>query len=349
MRRHVMLIHVWVLGAPDPEMETIETLLRDAGEEVVYAIGADGNRVRPETAYQAVPVQTPHWSYVYYVECGVPGCYGLTIDHHRPVDPGYGRPPAEYLSASSLGQVLAELASRRAIGEDWLELRGWRTVSRPEPPSDIGRWSEGALAFGRDRQPAWWVPPADIRHVAAADHCLAAAYRGECPGVEPDALMRWRVESRARFQRRDTAALLADVERARTAIRSAPPLELAPGVPSVRDMRGRKVPELPEASARENTCVVADGLPLPDGRTKVVCQSGSPAQIRAFMDTWGPQHGLIDIYGDPARGFAGGYLLPTVERLCPECCGYGRLEGGWVCEECCGRGIGGCRAGRCRH
>src|SRR5690606_42081711 len=37
---------------------------------------------------------------------------------------------------------------------------------------------------------------------AAADHCLAAAYRGECPGVDPDALMRWRVESRAAFQGR---------------------------------------------------------------------------------------------------------------------------------------------------
>src|SRR5690606_27510283 len=30
------------------------------------------------------------------------------------------------------------------------------------------------------------VIPDDIVYTAAADHCLAAAYRGECPGVDPD-------------------------------------------------------------------------------------------------------------------------------------------------------------------
>jgi hypothetical protein len=73
-------------------------------------------------------------------------------------------------------------------------------------------------------------------------------------------------------------------------------------------MRGKHVPELPEASAREGLCFVADGLPGPDGRVKVVCQSGTPEQIRAFMQVWGPEHGLTGIYGDPMRGFAGGYI-----------------------------------------
>jgi hypothetical protein len=67
------------------------------------------------------------------------------------------------------------------------------------------------------------------------------------------------------------------------------------------------IPELPEAAVREGICflsVVTDR----DSRKKVVCQSGSPDQIRAFLDNWAPAHGLIDTYGDPARGFAGGYL-----------------------------------------
>lgn len=53
-------------------------------------------------------------------------------------------------------------------------------------------------------------------------------------------------------------------------------------------------------------CFVSDGLPGPDGRVKTVCQSGTPEQIAAFMGSWAPAHGLTDIYGDPARGFAGG-------------------------------------------
>jgi hypothetical protein len=140
---------------------------------------------------------------------------------------------------------------------------------------------------------------------AAADHCLAAAYRGECHGVDPDALMRWRIAMRACHQWRSEAEVLADVERARAALRAAPRLHLAPDV-DVVDMRGQNVPELPEAAVREDTCFIADMTDC-DGRTKIVCQAGSPAQIRAFQ-AWAKAHGLVDVYGDPARGFSGGYL-----------------------------------------
>lgn len=63
----------------------------------------------------------------------------------------------------------------------------------------------------------------------------------------------------------------------------------------------------------------------PDGRVKIVCQSGSPEQIRAFMEPWAPAQGLqvtmparrlrilrpaaVDRYGDPAHGFAGGHAI----------------------------------------
>lgn len=54
---------------------------------------------------------------------------------------------------------------------------------------------------------------------------------------------------------------------------------------------------------------------LREGRIKVVCQSGSPEQIRAFMEAWAPANGLIDIYGDPARDFAGGYQPNSLDWL----------------------------------
>jgi len=120
--------------------------------------------------------------------------------------------------------------------------------------------------------------------------------------------MHWRAKSRAKFQGRSVEAVIADVERARKALRAAPEIVLSPGI-TARDLRGQKIPELPEAAAREGLCFIADVPPGRDGRVKIVCQSGSQEQIRAFMEHWGPAHGLQDIYGDPARGFAGGYVV----------------------------------------
>src|SRR5690554_5203458 len=133
------------------------------------------------------------------------------------------------------------------------------------------------------------VIPDHIVFCAAADHCLAAAYRGECPGVDPDALMRWRAASRAAFQRRAVEDVLADVERARAALRKAPVVSLAEGI-QARDLRGPAIPELPEAAAREGECFLAS-LTERDGRVKVVCQAGTPEQIDAFMRVWAPAQG----------------------------------------------------------
>jgi len=378
----------FVLGAADPEMAAIERLLREAGLRVIHALGPDGARVRPADAYRvaALSEPIPAGATVYRVECDGPAIPtdAVVIDHHRPGDPGYGRPPAEFMATSSIGQVVQILASQDRIPRDWeyaatgssfgeddVELFGphgrRRALSRfgdddlraVGAPVALGSPSVDGCVYDEPTG-SWWVHwgsggcdvgdwdlaakiPADLVLIAAADHCLAAAYRGECPGVDPDALMRWRAESRARFQRRAVEDVLADVERARAALMDAPVVRLSPepwepacGVhgrtgacwqsggpdPSVRtdacyamgdpllvvDMRGRHVPELPEASAREGVCFIADGLPGPDGRVKIVCQSGTPAQIDAFMRVWAPAQGLEDIYGDPARGFAGGYV-----------------------------------------
>lgn len=365
---------IWVLGAPDPEMELIESILRACGEHVEYAtVWRDGvrRRVTPAEAY-APDVEIGEGlrglrATAYMVECAPAVLVGssvdgidwagaaITIDHHRPGDPGYGQPPDEFLSASSIGQVIRALARLGAIPSSWRRMSaGWAAPLTPQYAEDgtpvdyVGvPWARPAAGGGD----AWDIVidahtfarvPQEIVYAAAADHCLAAAYRGECPGVDPDALMRWRVEQRAAHQGRSVEEVLADVERAREALMDAPVVRLSPepwepacGVhgrtgacwqsggpdPSVRtdacyamgdpllavDMRERVVPELPEAAAREGVCFLAR-LPGPDGRTKIVCQAGSPEQIRAFMTAWAPAQGLVDIYGDPARGFAGGYL-----------------------------------------
>mgnify|MGYP007024765203 FL=1 len=246
------------------------------------------------------------------------------------------------MSASSIGQVIAELARSGALRRAVLdEIAHWMAVNRDLPVAEYNemlrtQWfwtkqdmpgpnpypSDGTIARGVswlydgyavavqrndfyfERRVALIPPP--LIYAAAADHCLAAAYRGQCPGVDPDALMHWRVETRAAFQGRSPEDILADVERARVALLEAPTTEIGGGV--VRDLRSRGVPELPEAAAREGVAYLATVTDR-DGRWRVVLGgNASPDTVRAFMSEWAPARGLVDVYGDPARGFAGGYL-----------------------------------------
>jgi hypothetical protein len=133
-----------------------------------------------------------------------------------------------------------------------------------------------------------------------------AAYQGRCPGVDPDELMRWRAETRARYQGRPVQAVLEDIARARKALAQAPRV-LIGGVP-VADLRGQEVPELPEAAARDGVPFLATPRTRRGGRTKVVLQCAPPEVLAAWPE-WAARNGITDLYGgDPERGFAGGYL-----------------------------------------
>lgn len=340
--------HVFVLGASDPEMETIESLAQKAGLIVIHASVA-GKRVHSGNAYQADPIDLggvvseiapvailvecqPEWvidssctrtSYPEEVET-------VIVDHHRPPtkhfhtystpdpakgyweegdeqwewtspgDPGYGRSPDEYWGASSLGQV-------------WSLLFG-RVIDNEEKTD-----------------PFWWIPspPEELCCAAAADHCLAAAYQGKC-GIDPEELMAWRIQSRSAFQRRPAEEILADVRTAMTRIESAPVVLIHDGpcrggvddhehqvhcgcphqddIPLfARDLRGPVIPELPEAACRLGIAVIAGPLIDTEGRKKVVLQAASPELIRAWLAGEGLPE-IINRYGDPERGFAGGYI-----------------------------------------
>src|SRR5690606_18322240 len=110
----------------------------------------------------------------------------------------------------------------------------WIRPNRPEVDPGVIDYVEGAWRIGG--KSAVYTAPQEVVFAAAADHCLAAAYRGECPGVDPTALMVWRAETRAAFQGRSVEDILADVERARQALRKAPRIDLGAGM-EVCDMR----------------------------------------------------------------------------------------------------------------
>ncbi|MFW6156980.1 MAG: hypothetical protein ACOC7J_06655, partial [Armatimonadota bacterium] len=116
-----------ILGASDPEMQAIRGLLEESDIPIIQAT-ADGRPVHPGSAYRADPVTVPDGSTVWRIECEPAAIHGankiVVIDHHRPGDPGYGRPPAEFLSASSLGQVIAGLAKLRRLPQRPIEIEG---------------------------------------------------------------------------------------------------------------------------------------------------------------------------------------------------------------------------------
>ena len=330
---------LWVLGADDPEMQAIERLLVAAKEDYCYAT-CNGVRVHPGNAYAADGIASPDGDLfrgtilretIRLVECGfvvghewsetgfipvyshpttglVLMCQDGTeakshtmevvrIDHHRPGDPGHGTPPERFLAGSSIGQVLLLLTP----GGEQITYGG---VYAPPDGEELpgNSW-------------AVWTGPPHIRCLrildeaavltAAADHCLESAYRGRCPGVDPDALMRWRAESRAAFQKRPVEDVLADIDSARRILRAGMPDEGSRDG-CFRDLRGQHIPELPEAACRE-------GIPFlstvkdRDGREKVVLQAAPADLVRRFL-AGEIVPGLHDMYGSPERGLAGGYL-----------------------------------------
>lgn len=341
---------LFVLGADDPEMQAIERLLRKAGEAVAFAVGSDGKRVHPGNAYAAADLRWsndpadcsgPAWGAVtHLVECApVTGAAirpnVVVIDHHRPGDPGYGRGPKEYMPASSIGQVINTLARQGGV-EDAISMFTTRLSWQSHQESGNNYGSRGldlarpliCLFPGSSDEPSIWAEiPGEVVLLAAADHCLESAYRGKCPGVDPDELMRWRAESRAAHQKRPIDAILADIEAARQKLRvRMAATEAYPGsnyycphcdtldhpdcMASAHwvDMRVENIPELPEAACRE-------GIPFlstvrdRDGREKVVLMVSPPDLVRRFL-AGEVVPGLCDFYGDPARGFAGGYTSP---------------------------------------
>lgn len=349
---------LFILGASDPEMSAIERLLAECRIPFAYAT-VDGVRVHPGNAYRADDCSVSCGEFLYsesrvFVECRpassmmlMQGDSDTFIDHHNPGDPGYGLPPERLLEGSSIGQVICFLA--KALPHN-AAMSLWKTEQKVWgcPAGSIVRLNGDHIVTRESPAPPL-VIPADLVLIAAADHCLAAAYAGKCPGVNPAALAAWRVKSRSEFQRRtcptcngqfhcdrcgwsnmtadgshcshctpvcpecSESAIAAKIETAKAALlatlQTVPLINLHSDLSAV-DMRGQHVSELPEAASQLGICFVADVLPCPDGRVKVVCQSGTPDQIDAFMRYWVPSQGLVGVYGDPERGFAGAYL-PT--------------------------------------
>jgi|SRR5579885_395507 len=348
-------------GASDPEAELAEKLCHEVGIETIYAVhSVTQKRVSPMVAYSdSCRVEIPcDVDQLVLFECrptNVPNdIHTFVIDHHNPGDPGFGKPANEFLPASSIGQLISFLVLNHHLPKSWntgfqgvasrkfsppragklrffpremIKYAGWQDeIELPELGWTIGT---GNVQYHPDDneycEPIAYETiqiPDEYLLAAAADHCLTAAYKGQCPGVDPQRLMIWRAESRAKYQRRKVEDVLKDVESTTQALLNAQrecahcgypepqckcpqPLLIADMTRALED--GGPYPELPEAAARIGIGYVA-GPMIAESRTKYV-MSGTPDEVRAWINS--ASGFLIDIYGDPERGFAGGYLPPN--------------------------------------
>ena len=289
---------VFVLGAADPEMQAIELAIEHICQQlgvranVQYAafVGADGtvNRCHGGVAYKAthlldswelicngldsaISTTIPAGRTPIWIECEHVGSVrsGHVIDHHRAGDPGYGLPPSQFWEASSIGQIYALFL------ENGVDLQLC------------------AAAFGEDRF-----------LIAASDHCPGHAFAGKCPGVDIPALKAMRAANSAAFNKMDPETWIQVVDASIAKLQASPRGELAGHVYAIAS----------EDIALGNHAQLISGLPMEytmpgsprDPRVKVGLLGGEPELVAAWMASKASQ--LTDIYGDPARGYAGGYL-----------------------------------------
>lgn len=143
----------------------------------------------------------------------------------------------------------------------------------------------------------------ELSITAAADHCLSHAYKGLCPGVSPNALRKWRAKTRARFQCIPVAKLESQVEQAILILRKKPVINI--NGEDFIDAREGKLKEFSEASAIIGESVMYEIYDFKSRRIKVGVLGGESHKIVAWLK-WAEKT-LVDTYGDPQRGYAGGY------------------------------------------
>jgi hypothetical protein len=259
----------FVLGAQDPEMREIGSLLTRQKRRSIRAAKA-GFPVTSRSAYDADSV--------------------VQLSRHGPGTPALLVPQAP--------AVLVECT-----------LRGHAPVLRVDHhnPGDPGyamppaRYLEGSSIGQTLRHLEMDATPTQ-RLLAAADHCLTAAYQGACPGIDPSELLFLRASWRARMSGRSLSDVIDGILHAAKQVRRHYDSEFGESVfldPT------ETPPDLPEGGAYAGRPVRYRGL-FPGGALKEMLKGASPAHIERFMDAH-RQRGR-EVYGNPHRGYAGAYI-----------------------------------------
>lgn len=258
----------FVLGAQDPEMREIERVVQNAGFARAHAAHA-GRRCTPQTAYAANGV----------VLLGADAVA-------RPV-----------LLPPKAPTVFVEC-----------RLRGFEPVVRIDHhhPGDPGwgvppeRYLEGS-SLGQVLRLLERGADETQRLLAASDHCLTAAYQGQCPGVDPNELLFLRASWQAKISGRTLSDVIDGILTAAKRVRRHHDSELG----EARFLDPTQMPsDLPEGAAYAGLPVRYRAL-QPEGVLKEMFKGGTPEAVAAFM----AEHRAAgrEVYGNPYRGYAGAY------------------------------------------
>lgn len=284
---------VFILGADDPEMQTISYCLRKKELEYRYA-AVDGQRCYPSTAYRADSTVTPEgriemlagdYDQFVFVECrpwNIPlkekHIRLLALDHHEEGDPGYDLGPENFWEASSLGQVIRSL----------------RIMGHP-------------LAITHS-----------MRVLAAMDHCRQAAMRGECPGISPYEVITRRIQEIAAAKGVTSEAVQTRIDKYIATFRNCQAKRFGSG--EVIDYTEHHLGSgysLDLLSAQ--TALDIEGLSAllrhndaPGESSERISISGhvTPDMVTYFLQHYAPEKSLHRTFGVPRRGYAGGFLRP---------------------------------------
>jgi len=260
---------VFVLGAQDPEMREIARVLRKDARPFFHA-AKDGWLVSTKTAYEADGVMK--------LSRSGRSAQGVLLP----------REPAVFVECALHGREPLLRVDHHNPGDPGFE-------KGPEA------FMEGS-SLGQALRLLEIEPTETQRLLAAADHCLTAAYQGRCPGIDPHELLFMRASWRAKAWDRTLGDVVDGI------------------LDSAREVRRHFDSESGESVFLDPTEVPPDlaegaayaGHPIryrqffPNGDLKEMLKGATPEHIERFMEA----HRAAGrrVYGNPHRGYAGAYM-----------------------------------------
>lgn len=141
--------------------------------------------------------------------------------------------------------------------------------------------------------------------IAASDHCLSAAMRGQCKGIDPDELMSWRITARAAMGDMQPWLLRRMISRAVDRIAALPRIEF--GGLQIVDGSFDATPELRDAAAVAGVPIITTRKNAA-GNVKVGLYGAPPDVVIGWMSAMRDSSFVDHTYGNPNREYAGAVL-----------------------------------------
>lgn len=260
----------FILGAQDPEMRAIEEVLIKNKIEFFYA-GFDQRRSNATRANTSNCILRKQSNRDYFIEevCQPNKDYAMVECRLKGVEPSL---IIDHHQPADPGYAM--------------------------PPD---RYMEGS-SLGQVL--SYLNEPATHTHrlLCAADHCLSDAYKGLCPGVEPDELLFMRAAWKAKIFNVGLGEVMDGIMNSVKVICSS--INVNTGVSEIMDPTSIN-DFTSEAAAYAGVPIMYQSV-SDSGDIKQMFKGGSPQQIRDFMKEH--RENGNKVYGNPHRGYAGSYL-----------------------------------------